>query len=308
VNGSKYLLVALTRTRERWGRLALLMALALAALGGPAPRAHAQTTFTAVATVGTFADFARQVGGDRVEVVQLVGDGVDPHDFQMTPNDLVTVNRAQVLLYNGYNLEPFLSQVLTGAGRAELMRVQLSEGLAPIMDGPNANPHFWLDPRLAMRYVERTRDAFTAQDPAGADAYQANAACYLDQLAALDAELESQLSVIPAANRKLVTAHDAFPYFARRYGFAVIGAVLSSEAQEPSPNELIALVRQVRQQGVRAIFTEPQFNARLLDQVARETGVRILPTYSDAFPADGSIRSYAEMMRRNVADIVDGLR
>jgi ABC-type Zn uptake system ZnuABC Zn-binding protein ZnuA len=292
----------------RWGRLALLAALALAALVGPAPRAQAQTAFAAVATIGIFADFARQVGGDRVEVIQLLGDGVDPHDYQMVPNDLVAVNRAQMLLYNGYGLEPFLSQILTGAGRPDLVQVQLSEGLTPIMDGPNANPHFWLDPRLAMRYVERIRDAYAAQDPAGADTYQANAARYNEQLAALDAELEGQLSVIPAENRKLVTAHDAFPYFARRYGFQVIGAVLSSEAQEPSPNELIALVRQVRQQGVRAIFTEPQFNARLLDQVARETGVRILPTYSDAFPADGSIRSYADMMRRNVADIVQGLQ
>jgi ABC-type Zn uptake system ZnuABC Zn-binding protein ZnuA len=297
-----------TLLTRRWARLALLAALALAAVVGPTPRAQAQSAFTAVATVGIFADFARQVGGDRVEVVQLLGDGVDPHDYQMVPNDLVTVSRAHMLLYNGVGLEPFLGQILSGAGRPELVRVQLSEGLTPIMDGSHANPHFWLDPRLAMRYVERIRDAFSAQDSAGGEAYQANAARYTEQLAALDAELETQLSVIPAANRKLVTAHDAFPYFARRYGFQVIGAVLSSEAQEPSPNELIALIRQVQQQNVRAIFTEPQFNVRLLDQVARETGVRILPTYSDAFPADGSIRSYADMMRRNVADIVEGLR
>ncbi len=298
----------LARARARGAHLALLTALALVALGGPAPGVQAQTAFTVTATIGIFADFARQVGGDRVEVVQLLGDGVDPHDYQMVPNDLVTLNRSQMLLYNGYNLEPFLGQILTGAARSDLARVQLSEGLTPIMDGTGANPHFWLDPRLAMRYVERIRDAFAAQDPAGADAYQANAARYNDQLAALDAEFERQLSVIPAESRKLVTAHDAFPYFARRYGFQVIGAVLSSEAQEPSPNELIALVRQVRQQGVRAMFTEPQFNVRLLDQVARETGVRILATYSDAFPADGSIRSYVDMMRRNVSDIVDGLR
>jgi ABC-type Zn uptake system ZnuABC Zn-binding protein ZnuA len=233
---------------------------------------------------------------------------VDPHDYQMVPNDLVTVNRAQMLLYNGFGLEPFLGPMLGGAGRPELVRVQLAEGLTPIMEGSHANPHFWLDPRLAIRYVERTRDAFSAQDPGGAGTYQANAARYNEQLAALDAELETQLSVIPAANRKLVTAHDAFTYFARRYGFQVIGAVLSSEGQEPSPTELIALIRQVRQQNVRAIFTEPQFNVRLLDQVARETGVRILPTYSDAFPADGSIRSYVEMMRRNGTDIVEGLR
>src|ERR671930_438025 len=105
---------ARTLPTGRWPRLALLMALALAALVGPAPRAQAQTAFTAVATLGIFADYARQVGGDRVEVIQFLGDGVDPHDYQMVPNDLIAVNRAQVLLYNGYNLEPFLSQVLSG--------------------------------------------------------------------------------------------------------------------------------------------------------------------------------------------------
>src|SRR5207248_3703594 len=104
-------------------------------------------------------------------------------------------------------------------------------------------------------------------DPAGADAYRANAARYLSELSALDAELENILSVVPPQNRKLVAAHDAFPYFARRYGFELIGAVMSAEAREPSPNELIALMRQVRQSGVHAVFTEPQFNPRLMEQV-----------------------------------------
>jgi len=293
----------------RWSRALMAAGLVLAALLSPMlPPAHAQTALTATATIGIFADFARQVGGDRVEVIQLLGDGVDPHDYQMVPADLVAVNRSQMLLYNGLNLEPFLGQVLTGAGRPGLMLVQLSEGLSPIMTGNVPNPHLWLNPQFAVRYVERIRDAFVAADPTGADVYQANAAAYIAQLVALDAELESQLSQVPAENRKLVTTHDAFPYFARRYGFEVIGAALSSEAQEPSPNELIALMRQVRQAGVRAVFIEPQFNPRLLDQVAREAGIQVLPTYSDAFPSDGSIRTYVEMMRVNVRDIVAGLR
>jgi ABC-type Zn uptake system ZnuABC Zn-binding protein ZnuA len=289
--------------------MAIALLVVLAALLGPMlPPAQAQTALTATATIGIFADFARQVGGDRVEVVQLLGDGVDPHDYQMVPADLVAVNRSQLLIYNGLNLEPFLSQVLTGAGRPGLTLVQLTEGLTPIMTGSSPNPHFWLNPQFATRYVERIRDAFVAADPAGADVYQANAAAYIAQLTALDAELESQLSQVPPENRKLVTTHDAFPYFARRYGFEVIGGVLSSEAQEPSPNQLVALMRQVRQAGVRAVFVEPQFNPRLLDQVAREAGVQVLPTYSDAFPPDGSIRTYLEMMRANVRDIVAGLR
>src|SRR3954468_4154306 len=107
-------------------RLTLVPALVLLwLLGSPAVPAHGQTALTAAATIGIFADFARQVGGDRVEVIQLLGDGVDPHDYQMVPNDLVALNRSQVLLYNGYNLEPFLGQILTGAGRPDLVRVQL---------------------------------------------------------------------------------------------------------------------------------------------------------------------------------------
>jgi len=286
--------------------------LCLAALVGVAasvtPSARGQTALTATATLGIFADFARQVGGDRVEVIQLLGDGVDPHDYQMVPNDLANINRSQLLLYNGFNLEPFLGRIVAGGAPSSLTLVQLSEGLSPIVDGRTPNPHFWLDPQLAARYVERAREAFVAADPAAADIYRANAARYLSELSALDAELENTLSVVPSQNRKLIAAHDALPYFARRYGFELVGAVLSSEAQEPSPSELIALVRQVRQAGVRAVFTEPQFNPRLMDQVAREVGVRVVPTYSDAFPADGSIRSYADMMRVDARSIADALR
>ncbi len=286
----------------------MLLATAIGVVSGPGVPVRAQTAITATATLGIFADFARQVGGDRVEVIQLVGDGVDPHDYQMTPNDLIAVNRSQLLIYNGYNLEPFLGQLVTGGGRPGLTLVQLTEGLTPIVDGRTPNPHFWLNPQYAARYVQNLRDAYVAADPAGADTYRANAERYLGELAALDAELESTLSVVPSQNRKLIAAHDAFPYFARRYGFELIGAVLSSEAQEPSPSELIALIRQVRQAGVRAVFTEPQFNPRLAQQLARETGIQIVPTYSDAFPPDGSIRTYTEMMRVNARNVADALR
>jgi ABC-type Zn uptake system ZnuABC Zn-binding protein ZnuA len=290
-------------------RLALVPALALLwLLGSLAAPAHGQTVLTATATLGIFADFARQVGGDRIEVIQLLGDGVDPHDYQMVPNDLTNINRSQLLFYNGYNLEPWLSGIVAGAAGPGLRVVQLTEGLTPIMIGNSPNPHFWLNPQFAARYVERVRDAYTTADPAGADTYQANAARYLDQLTQLDRDLESQFSQIPPENRKLVTAHDAFPYFARRYGFELIGAVLSGEAQEPSPNQMIALIRQVRQLGVRAVFTEPQFNPRLMQQVAREAGVALVATYSDAFPADGSIRTYDQMMRANGNNITAALR
>jgi ABC-type Zn uptake system ZnuABC Zn-binding protein ZnuA len=286
----------------------VLLATVLGAVSAAGPAVRAQTAITATTTLGVFADFARQVGGDRVEVIQLLGDGVDPHDYQMTPSDLVAVNRSQLLIYNGYNLEPFLGQLVTGGGRPGLTLVQLAEGLTPITDGRTPNPHFWLNPQYAARYVQNLRDAYVAADPAGADTYRANAERYLGELAALDAELETTLSVVPTQSRKLIAAHDALPYFARHYGFELIGAVLSSEAQEPSPSALIALIRQTRQAGVRAVFTEPQLNPRLIQQVARETGIQIVPTYSDSFPPDSSIRTYAEMMRVNARNIADALR
>jgi zinc/manganese transport system substrate-binding protein len=298
---------ALGRGRRLAGLLILAGLSLTVLLGTSVPAARAQTALTATTTLGIFADFARQVSGDRVEVIQLLGDAVDVHGYQLTPGDLQSVSRSQLLIYNGFGLEPFLGQVL-GGGRAGLTRVELAEGLTPLMQGQTANPHFWLDPRLAMRYVERIRDAFSAADPAGSDTYHANAERYLADLRGLDAELESQLSTIPAQNRKLVTAHDAFAYLARRYGLETVAAVLSTSAREPSPTELIGVLRQVRAAGVRRMFAEPQLNPGLVNQVAREAGIQVLPLYSDAFPPDGSVRGYVDMMRANGRSLVEGLR
>ncbi|HEY7063446.1 MAG TPA: metal ABC transporter substrate-binding protein [Chloroflexota bacterium] len=290
-------------------RLALAAALTVVALlGSLSLPARAQTALTAAATIDVFADFARQVAGDRIQVIQLLGDGVDPHDYQMAPNDLLNINRSQLLFYNGYNLEPWLGAIVSGAAGPGLRLVQLTEGLQPIYDGNVPNPHFWMDPELSKRYVERIRDAYSTADPAGADTYQANAARYLDQLSQLDADMQSQFSQIPPQNRKLIAAHDAFPYFARHFGFELIGSVFNSEAQEPSPNELIALIRHTRESGARAVFTEPQLNPRLMQQVAREAGVSVVATYSDAFPADGSIKTYDDMMRANARNITAALQ
>ena len=289
-------------------RVALVALWALALLGAPPVlTARAQSALTATVTLGVFADFARQVGGDRVEVIQLVPDGVDVHGYQMAPADLAAVNRAQVFIHNGLGLEPFAGQ-LASAARSDLTRVALAEGLTPIERGRQPNPHFWLDPRLAASYVARISDAFSAVDPAGADAYRANADSYLAALQALDADLERQFGEVAPQNRKLVVSHDAFTYLARRYGFEEIATVLSTEAQEPSPGEMIALIRQMRQTGVRTMFVEPQLPSRLIQQVSREAGLQMLPLYSDAFPADGSIRTYVDLMRANARTIVDGLR
>jgi ABC-type Zn uptake system ZnuABC Zn-binding protein ZnuA len=287
-------------------RLGLALALLVGGRAAARP-VSAQPAFTVTTTIGLFADFARQVGGSRVEVLPMLGDGVDPHGYQMTPGDLVNINRSQVFLYNGLNFEPFLNQVFQAMAPG-VRRVALAEGLPTLTVEGVPDPHLWLDPQLAQRYVERIRDVFSEQDPAGADEYRANAERYLAELEALDRELEALLADIPPAQRKLVTTHNAFAYFARRYGFEIIGAILSSEAREPSPSELIALIRQIRSAGARAIFVEPQFNIRQVAQVVEQTNLRVMPLYSDALPPDGSIQGYIAMMRANANNIRAALR
>jgi ABC-type Zn uptake system ZnuABC Zn-binding protein ZnuA len=290
-------------------RLALAALAVLATLAVLSPsRASGQASITVVATLPMFADMARQVAGSRAEVVSLLGIGVDPHSYQMTPPDLATLNRGQVFVYNGVGLEPFVASMLAGADRAGLIRVELAEGLTPVMQSGQANPHFWLNPQFTIRYVERIRDGLSQADAAGAGDYAANADRYIGELRALDAEIENQLSQIPSQNRKLVVSHDAFTYFARRYGFEEIASVLSTEAREPSPNQLVALIRQVRQAGAHTIFVEPQVTSRLIEQIAREASLQIVPIYSDSFPADGSITTYMDMMRADARFVVDGLR
>ena len=288
-------------------RLLLALALLGSYLAVQAPPGRAQPVLTVTTTIGLFADFARQVGGSRVEVLQLLGDGVDPHGYQMTPGDLVNINRSQVLLYNGLGFEPFLSQVLQAVAPA-VTRVALAEGLPTLTVDSVPDPHLWLDPQLAQRYVERIRDVLSAQDPEGAEEYRANAERYLAELQALDQEIAALVAQIPPEQRKLLTTHNAFAYFARRYGFEVIGAVLSAEAHEPSPSELIALIRQARTAGVRALFVEPQFDTRQAAQLVEQANLRVVPLYSDALPPDGSIQGYIAMMRANATNIVSALR
>ena len=168
------------------------------------------------------------------------------------------------------------------------------------------NPHLWLDPRYAQLYVERMRDALSAADPAGAAEYAANAERLIAELQALDAELEQTLGVIPPERRKLVTFHDAFPYFAARYGFELVGVVLRSPGREPSAQEVAELVARIRAERVPAVFTEPQFNARILELAAADSGVRVLTLYSDAL--DARTATYFDLMRYNARQIVEGLQ
>lgn len=294
-----------TRCLGRWLAaatfLAALLAVACGGGGEPSPAAGLR----AVASLEVFADLARQVGGDRVEVTALLPAGADPHTYELAPNRVARVAQADVVFINGLGLEASIEDVIRNNASGPV--IELSEGLPVIggEEGGQGNPHLWLDVRLAARYVERVRDAFVEQDPAGRSAYEANASAYLEALGDLDREMETAVQSIPAQNRKLVTFHDAFRYLAERYGLEVIAVVVPSPGQEPSARDLAELTDTLRSQKVPAAFKEPQFDAQVLELAADDVGVHVLDLLSDAYGA--GVSSYIEMMRFNIQQLLEGL-
>ncbi len=261
--------------------------------GGDQARLHA------VASLEIFADFVRQVGGDRVDVDALLPSGADPHTYELTPGRVADIARADVAFVNGLRLEGNVRKAIDENAGGPV--VELSQGLPTIED----NPHLWLDVRQAAGYVERIRDTLIGQDPAGRAVYEANAAAYLEQLGALDREMEAAVLSIPPERRKLVTFHDAFPYLAMRYGLEVVGVVAPSPGQEPSAQDVAELTRTLQDAGVPAVFKEPQFNADVLEAAAADAGVRVFDLLSDAYSAD--VHSYLELMRFNLQQLKEGL-
>ncbi len=280
--------------------LAAIAALALAACGD-ADGEHTSRKLRVVTTLEIFADFARNVGGDRVDVTALLPPGADPHTYELAPAQLADIARADVIFVNGLAFEEAALGAIERNAPADAPVVTLSEGLTPL-DG---NPHFWLDVTYAMRYVERIRDALSDIDPEEAPTYAARAAHYLAQLEALDADFRAAMERIPPERRKLVTFHDAFPYLASRYGLEVVAVVVKSPGREPSAADVAELARRLREQDVPAVFKEPQFNARVLELAARDAGVEVRELYSDALSSEAP--TYIDMMRFNLRQLTEGL-
>jgi ABC-type Zn uptake system ZnuABC Zn-binding protein ZnuA len=263
-----------------------------------------------VATTTVFADIVRNVGGDRVSVASIIPAGAGPEDYEPKPDDAKKLVGADLIVSNGVGLDGFLDRLMTAAGEGSATRLVLGDGIPPILVDGEPNPHFWLDPSLvAGHYVPSIVAALSKLDPAGAATYQANATAYLGQVDAMDTANKAKLDTIPAVDRKLVTFHDAFPYFARHYGFELIGVILPNVGQEPSASDLAALVQKVKAAGVKAVFSEAQFSPQLAHTLAQEAGVTSVVTtlYNDALgppPAD----TYLKMMAWNVDQIVSALR
>jgi zinc/manganese transport system substrate-binding protein len=268
-----------------------------------------------VASFSIIGDFAKNVGGDRIELTTLVGPDGDAHVYDPKPADAAAMASADVVLVNGLHLEGFLKR-LVEASATHAAVVELTKGVQPLAMDKEAHPHAEageapegkIDPHAfqsiknAEIYVKNIADAFCAADTSGCDSYQANAGAYTDELKALDDMVRSAVASIPADKRVIITSHDAFGYFEHEYGLAFLAPEGISTEAEPSAADVAALIEQIRHDKASAIFVENITNQRLVEQIANETGLKIGGTlYSDALSyEDGPTATYVEMMRNNI--------
>jgi len=278
-----------------------------------------------VATTTVLADLVRNAGGDRVVVESLVPAGAEPHTFAPRPSDLRKIVDADVVVMNGLGLDDWLRPLAAEAKRPDAVLVELGRDLAGVTylaegaegagaapavaaPGETANPHLWLNVAYAEKYVDRIADALVAARPAEADAIRASAAAYRTTLSDLDASIRQRLGALPEDHRRVVSFHDAFPYYAAAYGLDIVGVVTPVPGQEPSASEVVALVDAIRAAGATAIFAEAQFSPKVADQIAAETGAKVVATlYNDSLgepPAD----SYVGMMQWDTDRVVEALR
>jgi len=289
--------------------------LAVAVLGGCAPDGSggsANGRLSVVTTTTVFADMVRSVGGDLVEVTSLVPKNGDVHTFEPKPADIRAVAQARLLIMNGLGLDDWLEQTITNASKEGTPLVKLAEGLPGVTLLPgeepgSQNPHLFMDVKYAELYVDRIADALKRADPAHASQYDSQAGTYRHRLADLDSWVRHQVGSVPQANRKLVTFHDAFPYYAREYGITIVGVAVVAPGQDPSAGYTAELIDAIRKAGVRAIFSESQFPAKLVDQLAAETGAKVVANLYDDALGDPPVTNYEAVIRWDTEQLVKAL-
>jgi zinc/manganese transport system substrate-binding protein len=290
--------------------------LALALLAG-APVGHAADEVKVVATFSILGDFVRQVGGDRVQLSVLVEAGNDAHVFQPGPALARTVSQAQLVVSNGLGYESWVARLLQSAG-FKGRHLMASDGIRPLTSAPagghdhghahgkahahgETDPHAWQSVKHAQRYVMNIAQALCQVDAPGCDTYQRNAKDYTAELARLDADIAAAWAAIPVPQRKVITSHDAFAYYAKDHQVRFLAAQGTSTDAQASARGVARLVRQIKAENIKALFVENIADARLIEQIGRETGVRPSGSlYSDSLSApDGAAPNYVALMRHN---------
>jgi ABC-type Zn uptake system ZnuABC Zn-binding protein ZnuA len=283
------------------------------------------TTITAidklnvVTSVSPITNIVKNIGGDRIELTGLVPEGVNSHTFELVPSDVIKVNDADLVIIDGLGLETNIENVAQGAQgkNPQLQILKLGDSTItpaqwvfdfsfPREEG-DPNPHLWLNVAYAMKFANLTRDKLTEMDPQNAQYYSDNTDRYISLLTKLDKGIMQAVQTVPPQNRKLLTYHDSWAYFAPRYNMTVIGAVQPSHFGEPTPQEVAKLIDQIRSEEVPVIFGSEVFPTQVIDQIAKEGNVKIVETLSDddlpGNPGDLN-HSYVGMMLENMENML----
>ncbi|HZO95518.1 MAG TPA: metal ABC transporter substrate-binding protein [Candidatus Baltobacteraceae bacterium] len=283
---------------------AVLASLVLASCGQGAG-ARAGGPLRVLATTTTLASIAEGAAGPTADVRSLVPVGVSPEDYQPSPQDVAKLRDADVLIENGAGLEGWLDATVRNAGNPNLKIVVCANGL-PVVD---RNPHLWMDPELARRYVAKIRDALVALDPEHGDAYRVSSRSYDSQLEALTERTRRKIATIPVRRRTMIVFHDAFDYYARRFGLRVVGAIEPVAGAEPNPTHIAQLVALARAQHVPAVFAEHEYSDKLARTLAASAGgLTVAFLYDDSLGTDPSVSTYVGMIDTDTDTIVRALR
>ena len=287
--------------------LAAIAASIVLAAAGPA---FAQEKLKVVASFSILADFVKNVGGERIDLVSLVGPNGDAHVYAPSPADAKKIADAKVVFVNGLGFEGWISRLVKASGTKAPVVVATKDVKPRKTAGghghghahDNSDPHAWQSIQNAKIYVANIRDALVTADPAGKSAYETNATGYLGKLDALETEIKAAIAKIPADRRRIITTHDAFGYFHDAYGMDFIAPVGVSTESEASARDVAKIITQIKKQKIPAVFMENVSDPRLVKRIADETGARVGGTlFSDALSDDkGPAPTYIDMMRNNV--------
>jgi len=297
-------------------RLAVALLCAPLVLAWGSTCAQAADKIKAVASFSILGDMLRQVGGDRVEVITLVGPNGDAHVYQPTPSDAKHLSEAKVLVINGLGFEGWMARLEQSSGFKGLV-VTASKGVKTQQmteeeDGKAkkvADPHAWQSLANGRIYAENIRDGLIKADPEGKAAYEANTSKFIAAVDEMEPQVKAAFENIPAPKRKIITSHDAFGYFGAAFGIELIAPQGVSTESEASAKDVAKIIRQIKAEKIPAVFLENVTDKRLSEQISRETGARIGgELYSDALSEQsGPAPTYLEMVRHNVRTLTDAL-
>jgi ABC-type Zn uptake system ZnuABC Zn-binding protein ZnuA len=294
--------------------IALMAAFVVSCTGqSGSPSSASGDTVNVVATSTVFGDFVKQVGGDLVAVRSLVPPGGEVHTFDPSPSDAAAVSTAQLMVMNGLGLDDWVLPFAQQAGAADIPVLKLAENIDEVdyiddAETGTANPHLWMNPAYVKIYADRIRLKLIELDPAGQPTYDANAQAFDARLDDLDSWAREQMDAIPAADRRVLSSHDAFPYFARAYGLELVGVVVEVPGQDPSAADIAALINEAKEANVRVILSEVQFSDQVVRTIAEDAGATVVSDlYTDSL-GDPPINTYEAAIRHDVEQITAALR